>query len=132
MAIIQWDSKYSVQNAKIDEQHRKLITLINELFEAMKIGKGNEALGSIFQGIVSYTKTHFAYEEQLMQKFNYPELRSHKQEHQKLISETEALLLKFNQNQAGIATKVGNFLKSWIVNHIQQVDKKYSGYLAAK
>ena len=63
MALIQWNNDLSVNVKEIDTQHQNLIRMINELFDAMKVGKGTEVLGKIFLQLTNYTKTHFQTEE---------------------------------------------------------------------
>jgi hemerythrin len=55
MALIAWSDSISVQVAEIDQQHKKLIAMINELSAAMKAGKGNEVLGKIADSLIGYT-----------------------------------------------------------------------------
>ena len=59
MALINWNESLSVNVKEIDLQHKKLIDMNNELNEAMKLGKGKDALGKIVNGLISYTATHF-------------------------------------------------------------------------
>ena len=40
MAAFTWDPKYSVDIKDIDEEHKKLFSMINDLSEGMKAGKG--------------------------------------------------------------------------------------------
>ena len=56
MALIQWSPDYSVKVGEIDQQHQKLITMINELNDAMLKGKGKEILSKIIDGLISYTQ----------------------------------------------------------------------------
>jgi len=69
MSIIQWDESLSVKVKEIDAQHQKLINLLNELFDAMRVGKGNQILGGILHGLLTYTQTHFKNEEMYFDKF---------------------------------------------------------------
>ena len=69
MPLIQWDDSLRVNIAEIDAQHRKLVGMINELNEAMRMGKGKEILGKTVQGLIEYTQTHFQTEEKYFEKF---------------------------------------------------------------
>lgn len=126
-----WDQAvYSVGVAVLDEQHKKLFGLINALFEAMKIGKGSLVIGKILTELTEYTKFHFSDEEGYMTKCNYPELATHKQIHAKLTSEVVAIQTKFASDQnINLSIETLDFLKSWLINHIQGTDKKYSSYM---
>ena len=73
MALIKWTSALSVAVPEIDLQHQKLVSLINQLHESMLSGKGREVLGGVLNELIDYTKRHFADEEELMRRHNYPE-----------------------------------------------------------
>jgi len=59
MIYFRWNEKYSVGIAEIDAQHRHLVKMVNDLYEAMYAGQGREALGKILSGLIRYTQTHF-------------------------------------------------------------------------
>ena len=67
MPLITWTDNLSVNHTEIDNQHKKLVDLINILFDAMKAGKGTDVLNKIFAELTSYTIYHFTYEEKLME-----------------------------------------------------------------
>src|SRR5665647_697844 len=81
MPLIQWTSILSVNVAEIDQQHQKLIALINNLNDAMRKGKGKESLAEIIDELSNYAANHFAFEEKYFDKFGYPAATSHKLEH---------------------------------------------------
>ena len=133
MSFITWDEKvYSVQNMEIDEQHKRLIGYINELYEAMKVGKARFVLDEIFDGLVDYTKTHFAIEEGLMQRNHYPAYAIHKLEHDKLTAQVLELQKKVQPGQTKITLDTLQFLKDWLFNHILMTDKKLGAFLKGK
>lgn len=132
MAFIDFTDNLKINIPLIDEQHKKLIAMINELNDAMRTGKGKDALGKILNGLVAYTKSHFALEETLMQKHNYPAFSEHKKEHTALCDQVLAFGKKFEANEPGVAVQVCTFLKEWITTHIQGTDKKYAPFLIEK
>ena len=73
MALIPWTEELSVGIPAIDEQHQKLITLINELHRAIESGKGHEKLERIVDELLVYTREHFGYEEGIFTRVNYHE-----------------------------------------------------------
>ena len=93
MAFLNWSENYSVGIEKIDRQHKKLVSFLNELYEAMQSGKGKDVLGKVLADLVFYTKTHFATEEQLMAQYSFPDYQNHKDIHAKLASK----VLELNQ-----------------------------------
>ncbi len=132
MALINWNDSYSVNIKSIDEQHRKLVVIINELHDAMKTGKGKQALSKIFDELVDYTHTHFTFEEKLMEKHAYNELSLHKQTHQNLIKQLNNFIESYNKGNTALSINVMNFLQDWLIGHIQGSDKKYTSHLNSK
>lgn len=132
MPLIQWGAKYSVNVREIDQQHQKLMALINELYDAMTAARGKEVLGKVLGDLITYTVYHFSTEEKLFQKHGYPESANHKVEHDKLTQTAKDLKEKFDSGKAQITLEVMNFLKSWLNDHILGTDKKYSAFLNGK
>ena len=132
MALINWSDSLSVNVNEIDLQHRKLIDMINELNEAMKIGKGKDSLGKIINGLISYTATHFKTEEQFFDKFGYPDTVNHKKEHVAFVKKVTDFQDGFEKKNLAVTMEVMNFLSDWLRNHIKGTDKKYSKFFNDK
>ncbi len=94
--------------------------------------KGNDVLGEIFNDLVQYTVTHFQYEESQMDQHRYPEALSHKEEHKKLTEMALDLKKQFDNDAMLISVQVMSFLRDWLQNHIQSIDKKLGEFLANK
>ena len=129
MPLIQWSPDYSVNIKEIDEQHQRLIAMINDLHQSMLNGKSNQILQDLLQRLVDYTNVHFSYEEKLLETNNYPGYIYHKGEHAKFIKQVLDFQNRYQQNPTGLGIQIIEFLKSWLINHIQGTDKKYSKYL---
>lgn len=132
MAHFEWKDQYSVGIPVIDEQHKKLVAMVNELYEAMSTGKGKDVLGKVLNDLIQYTKVHFQLEERLMQQHGYPEFAAHKAEHDTLTHQALDLSAKYVKGQAALTIQTGNFLRDWLAKHIQGTDKKYAPFLQAK
>jgi len=131
MAFFNWDQRFSVGIREIDMQHQKLVQMLNELYDSMQAGKGNEALGKILNGMIQYTANHFATEERFMKLHKYPDFLAHKAEHDALTKQVLDLQAQFSRGELAMSIKVGNFLKDWLKNHISGTDMKYSPFLRA-
>ncbi len=129
MALIDWTADLSVGISEIDDQHQKLIGIINQLHDAMRSGKGNEALEQVFASLVDYASIHFNTEERLMQEHDYPEFFAHRREHDALVQRVVDLRDKLKSGQVMISMETMTFLKEWLANHIKGTDKKYSPFL---
>lgn len=125
MEIIKWSEKYNLGITEVDNQHKGLVIIINELFTLMSEGKAKDNLESIFEHLTDYTKKHFFTEEAMMIKFAYPDYNNHKQEHTKFIEKLTSLKNDFSKGKVTVSLEILNFLKEWLLNHIQITDKKY-------
>ncbi len=132
MALIQWDKSFSVNVSEIDQQHQKLIHMTNDLNDAMRQGKGKEALGKIIQGLIGYTRTHFSTEEKYFSQFGYPEADTHKAAHTDFVAKVTEVKQKFDRGQMGLPIEVMTFLSQWLSAHIKGTDKKYSPFFNEK
>jgi hemerythrin len=132
MPIIVWNDTLSVQVAEIDRQHQKLVDMINGLHEAMLGGKSKDVLGTLVAELAGYATTHFGTEEAYFQKFGYPQAAAHKKEHAGFVKKVSDFQSDFAQGRLMLSMDVMNFLKDWLVNHIQGTDQKYSAFFHAQ
>ncbi|TAN44797.1 MAG: bacteriohemerythrin [Nitrospirae bacterium] len=132
MALMEWSERLSVNLKEVDEQHKKLLALVNELHDAMKSGKGNEAIGKTLDSLMAYVKTHFDFEEKMMTKYAYPDYPAHKREHENLTTKAVDLQTQFRSGKPVLSLEVMSFLQNWLTNHIMNTDKKYSPFLKGK
>jgi len=131
-ALFDWKPEFSVGVQEIDQQHKKLVSLIGELHSAMKSGRGATVLNKILGDLVTYTRVHFDSEEKLMAMHGYPDLQAHKQEHADLTNKVEDFLGKVHSGAVSVTPEVLTFLKEWLVHHILHTDKNYGPFLNAK
>ena len=130
--LFTWDDSFSVNIGLIDMQHKKLVSMVNELHQAMVEGSGKERLGNILSKLIGYTREHFTTEERLMQAHAYPDFLAHKSQHEHLTKTVVDLQRRFGSNEVGLTIEVMEFLKDWLHDHILGSDKKYSPFLNAK
>ncbi|MDD2700715.1 MAG: bacteriohemerythrin [Sideroxydans sp.] len=127
--FFKWLPEYSVKIKTIDNQHQELVNILNRLFVAVSKREGNKAIAGILDALTSYTRTHFALEEKLMREAKYKDLLPHMEEHRKLMAKLEELSNKHLLKEKPIYFEMLSFLKSWLREHIQGVDTKYSAAL---
>jgi hemerythrin len=128
MAFFVWEDKYSVNVRQFDDEHKRLVALTDQLYGAMKEGKGKQVLEGVLLELVDYTKTHFAHEEKLMSQKNYAGYPVQKAAHDAFVNKVEDALRKFEAGNLSLSVDLFNFLKDWLVKHIQGEDRKYSQY----
>ncbi|MBU7007425.1 bacteriohemerythrin [Phosphitispora fastidiosa] len=132
MSYISWDDKFITGIRLIDDQHKALVQLINNLHDAMMIGKGKQAVSKVIQELVDYTVSHFSTEEKFMIKYSYPWMLPHRSEHKKFVDKVSEFQKGYNEGKMSLSIEIMNFLKDWLVNHIQSTDKKLGPFLSEK
>jgi len=130
--FVKWKDEYSVGIDSIDQQHKKLLALINQLQTAVDYSTGEEFQREALDELVDYTKTHFTYEEGLMEQNDYPDFEPHKAQHEKMIKKVEEVLSEYEQDQDTAMSNAVVYLKGWLINHINGTDKEYSSFLIEK
>ncbi len=130
--LITWNDQYSVQVKELDQHHQKLVGMINELHEAMLVGKGKEVVSPILAKLIEYTQFHFSAEEKYMQKYSYPSYTKHKIEHDQFAAKVTDFQTQLNSGKLTLSMEVMTFLKDWLMHHISDVDKKYSPFFNEK
>ena len=128
MPLVHWDDSFSVNVAEIDRQHKQLVSMLNELDDALNRGNERDVVDNIVNGLIDYTATHFQTEERYFDQFGYPETGSHKKEHFAFVRKASEFKYCFEKGKMSLAIELKNFLGDWIENHIKVTDKKYSQF----
>ncbi len=127
---IKWKDSYSVGVDSLDEDHKKLILLLNQFQVAYKYHTGEEYERHALNELVNYTKYHFEREEKMMAENGYPDLEAHKQLHRDMVTEVERFMADYETRGHEALDGVASYLSNWLINHINGTDKKYQPYLA--
>lgn len=134
MALLSWGSLFETKITEIDNQHKKLVDLLNQVHDAVQKKKGQEIMAKALTDLVNYTKSHFDTEEKYMKQYGYPEFEQHLKQHQDLSKKVADFQQKYakSSNDPLLVQELSIFLKSWLTNHIVGTDKKYAPFLLSK
>jgi hemerythrin len=123
----------SVGVAVLDDDHKKLIAILNTLSDGLHEGKDADALGKALNSLIDYTDEHFKREETFLVKTKYPSVVRHMEQHKVLRQQVLAIQEKYQSSASPIlSAEVMTFLKNWLLNHILLTDKDYSPHAHAK
>ncbi len=132
MENIVWSEELSVGIKSIDSEHKKLISMVNELNHLVLVGDRIAAAGTALSALVEYTVVHFQNEENLMKKFAYPDYEKHRDEHEKLKARVMEFQSRLSSGKAGFTIELIKFLHDWLVNHIRGTDMAYRKFFIEK
>lgn len=120
-----WEEKYSVGVVEIDNQHKRMFSVINELLDAINTNTTTEHLGNIIESLVKYKIFHFETEEKYFRDFDYEEAKEHTVKHHEFNDKLEVLKQKYPEYSVEFAFELVDFLEDWLINHLMVVDQKY-------
>ncbi len=121
--LIRWSERLNTGIPEVDDQHRRLVDLINQLFKAMQHGSNKTEVSKVVDELVDYTQTHFRDEEDLMRRHGYPGLSEHQRIHQTFVATVAKYAEKIKGDTHLSATEVFSFLKDWLLSHIEKQDR---------
>lgn len=121
----------------MDAQHARWIALIEQFRDTASSHlldrSGFDAAQHALEQLIAYTHTHFASEEQLLERHHYPQLRDHRQMHLELEQQVRALLDEIAQHKtSSTPLKLNLLVTIWLMEHILQEDRNYAHFILAK
>jgi hemerythrin-like metal-binding protein len=132
MPLMVWNDKLSVGVEALDNDHKKLVTLINRLYDEIKEGRKGEQVDQLLDELKDYTQSHFAREESLFEKTGYAEQTAHRHEHASMMNWISDIGKRWEQNQAiSPRLEIVNYLKDWLFDHIVGTDQRYVQHMKA-
>lgn len=132
MAIMIWNESYSVGVRELDEQHKSLIHMINEMHYAMNNDKGQEAISLIVEQMFHYMEVHFSTEEGYMQQHAYPAYAAHQKQHEEFRAKARDLRERVSTGEFILSFEIVQFLSDWLQKHIMVTDMKYTSLFSEK
>jgi len=130
--FVAWRDDLSVGIDSIDDDHKKLLSLINNLQTAVYYPTGEAFERQALKELVDYTKYHFEREEKLMRDNDYPDYEPHKRQHEAMIAKVNGFMEAYEKDREGTVEELTQFLKGWLIEHIAGTDQKYSGHLRSR
>lgn len=129
MPLFIWKPSYELGIPEIDLDHRQLVGMINELYEAMKQGQGHELMNEILDRLIDYVGRHFNNEEGFMRAANYPGITDHEREHQQFRASILEMDVRRRAGNLPPSIELLTYLGDWLNNHVTTADKELGRYL---
>ena len=133
MALVQWQESLSVGVGALDQDHRSMFSMLNQMNDALQDGTEGAMMAPLLDRLLLYTREHFAREEALMAECGYPDLAAHRREHQQLAVQVRALHQRLTDGSTeSLGREVLVLFKTWLTSHIRVSDFLYKPYLVAR
>lgn len=124
MNLIEWKDEYSVGDASIDHEHQELIALINDIYARLRDPADAASVDDSLGEICSNIAAHFALEEHVMRKAQYPEYEAHKENHELLLDEIHELMDGFADDPQSGRELLQKELSDWFSTHFSTFDAR--------
>lgn len=125
MQLFSWSEIYKTGIPEIDEQHKKLVSLANQLHYSIQRNKEFDVIKKTVYEVVDYTQQHFSTEEEYIKKNNPDEFEHHHKQHQDLINRMTHVLKSYSPSKPQMAQELLDLLKFWVIQHIRKNDSRY-------
>ena len=136
---MEWTPDLSVGVDIIDDQHKELFDKINMLVAAIKSHTCKYKIGDVMHFLEDYVVFHFGEEEKFMRRFDYPDYRAHRQQHDQFWENLQQIKKQLPKIEGGkkpgsydISVETNQLVVDWILEHIARIDKKLGAYLKDK
>lgn len=132
MAFLEWSPLFSVGVSSLDDEHRRLVSLLNDFQDACAAGRGPQAAFGALNALVRYAEEHFAHEQDLMDEHGYPERLRHRAEHERFLRRVFELAGEVDADAERGAEEVLEFIKTWLLEHVLGSDRRYGAFFAER
>jgi hemerythrin-like metal-binding protein len=121
-----WTESLSVNDSRLDDQHRLLFALINDLADLRLSGAPRETLLKVVQRMIAFSDAHFGSEDDVMIASDFPRFDAHRLEHQLFLGQIRRFLNDYSAGREQLSDEILAFLKRWWFHHTAQSDRQYA------
>ncbi|HUO99174.1 MAG TPA: bacteriohemerythrin [Rhizomicrobium sp.] len=130
MAYMEWSSAFNIGVPVFDDEHKKLVAMINAVADCIAAGTHATALRKVENDLIEYTIVHFRHEEMYFDDFDYPDAQQHKARHAEMKARVFAMRDEvYNNPTPELAAEILQFLRDWLSEHIVGEDKPFGAFL---
>lgn len=132
MEQITWTEEFSVGVARLDDQHKRLIAMVNRLLASPEARADSETISDLLGNMTSYAREHFQTEEELMRQHGYPQLEEQIAQHRAFRKKTVDFCTATTIGVDAVPDTMLNYLREWLVQHILTCDMSYRPFFQEK
>lgn len=132
MGGLAWSHSSVVGVQAMDDQHGILMDTVNELRLQLLHGSARVTVAEQLERLIEFTGMHFACEESLLERHNFPGIQAHRVEHQRLMNEIRQALDRIQRGGDGDLQSMLDFLHHWFITHVENEDSLYGEWLNSR
>jgi hemerythrin-like metal-binding protein len=126
--LFNWKDEYTVKVAELDDHHKKLMNIINRIYENCLKTDMTDCVGPMISELIDYSEYHFTAEENHMQRIDYSDRDGHVEQHAMFIFKIRELQQAYDDNELELTQSLIVFLGKWLLHHVLKEDIKYADY----
>ena len=123
---------YKIGIDSVDQEHRFLIGIYNDLVGKIDKGNPDDLIESVIKKLFDYADYHFASEERVMISTDFPGLEPHRRQHESFVRSLNDLVTDRTGDKAADLSRVVAFVGSWIRGHILVTDKQLGEFVLTR
>ncbi len=132
MRYIRWSSELETGDHEVDEQHRVLHSMVNDLNASVLVGADSRHAVAALQRILRHTVTHFESEEALMARCEYPRIQEHVATHREFSEGVASLLRAQRAGEGPTVEELAYHMETWLETHIRGEDRLLVDHIRAR
>lgn len=129
MTLLEWKSEFSIGIASMDFEHRRMISMINEIYDEMSLRRDPDSIEQFLGDVHAAINAHFALEERLMRDADYIEYDAHKDDHEELLDQIRDMMDEFLKDPEEGFTMLSENLADWFEKHFSTFDARLHGQM---
>ena len=129
--LVKWTKEYSVSVKVLDDQHRGLVRILNDLHAAALKGEMPGVASQQLSKMIRLSSEHFDTEEGLMESTGYPGLAEHRAKHEALSGRISEFMARHQEHDRTSYVQLLYFALNWFQDHMRQEDGKYVPWMNA-
>lgn len=132
MTVVKWEPSFATGDPQVDQEHMDIFALVAALEQLVEAGAPSARYNAAaVDDILTYARTHFGHEEALMDRFAYPDVEHHKEQHREFAFQAEELRRECDMGTCAALDGLAAYMTTWFEHHIQTEDKRLVEWLHA-
>ena len=127
-----WKDDYSVNNEELDSHHKKLVSILNRLYDECLDADNENCVAPKLDELLAYTDYHFKAEVEYMRRIEYFEVDEHIERHNSFAYRLEEMKRIPHASQLELTKDLIVFIGKWLLHHVLEEDRKYAVYAAGR